>query len=90
MNDLKGYKKWAKPFDVFGVNALALYIGSWIMASLLDVIQVGPGDKAVGLKDWFFNNCLLPIADPINASLIFALLFVGMWILFWKKIYIKV
>ena len=94
VNDLKGYKKWAKPLDVFGVNALALYIGSWIMASLLELIPAGGGKEAISLKQWFFNG-LLTIAEPINASLIFALLFIGvwlgiLWVLYAKKIYIKV
>ncbi|HKY27404.1 MAG TPA: heparan-alpha-glucosaminide N-acetyltransferase domain-containing protein, partial [Pyrinomonadaceae bacterium] len=25
--DIKGYRRWAKPFEVFGLNAIALYVG---------------------------------------------------------------
>lgn len=94
VNDLKGYKTWAKPLEVFGVNALALYVGSGIAAKLLDIIKVGGGPDAMPLKAWFYDS-LATVFEPINASLAFALLFVGvwlgiMWILYWKRIYIKV
>ena len=36
---LKGYRKWSVPFLIFGSNAIALYIGSTIMAKVLDIIR---------------------------------------------------
>lgn len=94
--DIKGYTAWTKPFVIFGVNALALYIGSGIMARLMGMIKVpGPDGKATSLHGWIFNNIFLPFAEPINASLAFAVCFVLlwlflMWLLYRKKIYIKV
>ena len=38
--DIKGYKRWSKPFVVFGVNALALFVFSGIMARALGWIRV--------------------------------------------------
>lgn len=93
--DMKGYKKWAKPFVIFGVNAIALYIGSWIMAVILDSIQVAGADgNSVSLKEFIYNN-LLSIASPINASLIYAISYILvwlflMWLLYRKRIFIKV
>jgi len=94
VNDLKEYRTWAKPFEVFGVNALALYIGSAIMAKLIDRIPVGSGPGAMSLKEWCYTS-LLGFLEPINASLLFALLFIGLWLaimwpLYSKRIYIKV
>lgn len=93
--DIKAYKTWAKPFVIFGVNAIALYIGSWIMAVILDSIQVSGADgNSISLKEYIYNSLLL-IASPVNASLIYAISFILvwlflMWILYRKKIFIKV
>ena len=95
--DIKGYRKWAWPFVVFGMNALALFAFSGIMARLLGMIRVaGPeGGKDITLQQWIFNTFFLSWASPINASLAFAICFILfwlflMWLLYRKNIYIKV
>jgi predicted acyltransferase len=94
--DIKGYKLWTKPFVIFGVNALALFVGSGIMGRLLGLIKVpGPEGNSISLQPWIFTNVFLPLASPINASLIYAICFILlwlflMWLLYRKKIYIKV
>ena len=94
--DIKGYKKWTKPFVIFGVNALALYVGSGILARILTLIKLtGEDGKQVTLQGAIFNNFFLPFASPVNASLMFALVYIGfwlflMWLLYRKEIYIKV
>lgn len=93
--DIKHYEAWAKPFVIFGVNAIALYIGSWIMAVFLDIIPMtGAEGNQISLKESIYNS-LLTVASPVNASLIFAISFVLvwlflMWLLYRKKIYIKI
>ncbi len=93
--DLKGYRKWSKPFLIFGVNALALYIGSWIMSVVLDVIQLSKSDgEAISLQQWIYENIFLPLAEPINASLMYAVSFILvwlflMWLLYRKRMFIK-
>ncbi|MDQ3634888.1 MAG: DUF5009 domain-containing protein [Acidobacteriota bacterium] len=89
--DIKGYKKWTKPFVIFGVNALALFVGSGIMAKCMYLIKVGENT----LQGWIFDNIFLQIASPINASLLYAVSFILfwlflMWLLYRKNIYIKV
>jgi predicted acyltransferase len=95
--DVKGYKRWALPFVVFGVNALALFVFSGIMARLLGMVRVaGPETgKDITLQQWVFSNLFLSWATPINASLAYAICFILfwlflMWLLYRKRIYIKV
>lgn len=94
--DIKGYKLWTKPFLIFGVNALALFVGSGVMARILGLIKVpGPAEQTISLQQWIFTNIFLPIASPINASLMYAICFILvwlflMWLLYRKQIYIKV
>jgi predicted acyltransferase len=95
--DIKGYKAWAKPFVVFGMNALALFAFSGIMARLMGMVRVAGLDegKDISLQQWVFNNLFLSWASPINASLAYAICFILfwlllMWLLYRKDIYIKV
>ena len=96
--DIKGYKFWTKPFVIFGVNALALFVGSGVMARLLGLIKVGdPNAEGVrlSLQQFIFNNFFLSWTSPINASLAYAVCFILvwlflMWLLYRKKIFIKV
>lgn len=96
--DIKGYKAWTKPFVIFGVNALALFVGSGVMARLLGIIKVGEAGSdgnRLSLQQWIFNNLFLSWASPINASLAYAICFILvwlflMWLLYRKNIFIKV
>ncbi|HET6889516.1 MAG TPA: DUF5009 domain-containing protein [Pyrinomonadaceae bacterium] len=94
--DIKGYRRWAKPFEVFGMNAIALYVGAGLMAELLGVIRwTGPDGNRISLQSWIYNNLFASWASPINASLAFAITFVLvwlglMWILYHRKIFLKV
>ncbi|MGH9933186.1 MAG: acyltransferase family protein [Pyrinomonadaceae bacterium] len=94
--DIKRYQRWAKPFVVFGVNAIALFVGTGVMARLLGLIQVPRGDGTdSSLQGWIFRTLFLSWASPINASLAFAICFILlwlglMWILYSRRIFIKV
>ncbi len=93
--DLKGYKRWAKPFVIFGVNALALFVFSGILARLMGMIKLaGPDGKEVTLQQWIFNLYLFAFS-PINASLAYAVSYILfwlflMWLLYRRRIFIKV
>lgn len=94
--DMKGYRRWAKPFVIFGVNALALFVGSGLLAKTMGIIKVASAEgKSISLQKWIFDNLFLPFAAPINASLAYAVTFILfwlflMWLLYRKRIYIKV
>jgi predicted acyltransferase len=94
--DIKGYKRWAKPFVIFGVNALALYVLSSLMARILGFIEMPRLDGRTGdLKTFIYERIFATWLSPINASLAFALAYVLLWlglmtILYRRKIFIKV
>ena len=94
--DMKSYRRWAKPFVVFGVNAIALFVGSGLMARLLGLIKVSRGDATrIALKTWIYDRFFLSWAPPYSASLMFAIVFILlwlglMWILYKRKIFIKI
>ncbi|MEP6820279.1 MAG: DUF5009 domain-containing protein [bacterium] len=93
--DIKKYQRWAKPFVVFGVNAIVLFFGTGVMARVMGLIKLPWGDRQISLQGWIFQKLFIPWAAPINASLAFAICFILlwlglMWILYSRKIFIKV
>ena len=89
--DIKGYRRWTKPFEVFGLNAIALYVVADLLASMLGLIKVGEAP----LGGWLYDRVFMSWASPINASLAFAICFVLvclalMWILYNRRIFLKV
>ena len=94
--DVKGYRRWAMPFVVFGVNAIILYVLSSIMATALDLPLLKNADgSAEGVKAYTFNHFFASWASPVNASLLWGLAFVLFWwllmlALYKRKIFIKV
>lgn len=94
--DIKGYTRWTKPFVIFGMNALALFVFSGLFARMIGIIKfAGDDGKSVSLQGWIFNNVFLAVATPINASLAYAVCFILfwlllMWLLYRKRIWIKV
>jgi len=93
--DIRKYQSWARPFVVFGVNAIALYVGTALMARLMGLIKLPWGSETISLQGWIFQKLFLPWASPVNASLAYAIVFIllwlgVMWILYSRRIFIKV
>ena len=94
--DIQGYKAWAKPFVIFGVNALPLFVFSGIMARMLGAYRVtGAEGQPVSVQKWIFDNIYLSIAQPVDASLMYAISFILlwlflMWLLYRRRIFVKV
>ena len=94
--DIQGHKKWAHPLLVFGMNPLFLYVLSGIVAKLLGIIKVTSfSGKSVSLKSFLYQDLIVPWAGELNGSLVFAILFVLFFgaigfVLYWKKIFIKI
>ena len=92
--DVKGYKRWSRFFETFGINPLFMYVLGAVLSIIIGNIMVYAGGKTISLKGYIYNNLLQPVFGDYPASLVYALLFVGFnWIfgyyLYKKKIYIK-
>ena len=94
--DIQGYKKWIKPFVVFGTNAIFAYVLSGIIAKLFYSIKwTTDGDTTVTLGGWLYQNIFLTILPDYPASLAYAIMNVllvytaTLW-LYRNKVFIKV
>ncbi|MDT5262620.1 MAG: hypothetical protein QOC61_1624 [Acidobacteriota bacterium] len=94
--DIKGYKRWAKPFVIFGTNALALYFLAELSANLISIISFTRADGSrAALQTIIYDNLFASWAAPLNASLAFAVCTVLFWLgvmslLYRRRIFIKV
>lgn len=97
--DIRGVKGWTKPFQVFGLNPLIIYVLSGLLVKvMLFIIKWEDADgKTRNAYSWLYNDlfaAMLPNQLKF-ASLLFALTIVGFcWLvgygLYKKKIVIKV
>jgi predicted acyltransferase len=94
--DIKGIKKWAYPFMVFGTNPIFLFVASGIAARFMNMIRISnESGGTMGLKTRLYRNLFASWASPLNASLFFAICYVFIWFLimtpmYRKKIFIKI
>jgi predicted acyltransferase len=94
--DVKGWKRWSKPFEWLGTNAIALFVGATLATLLLLWIKLtGDDGKRRSLYGTIFKTVFDHFADPRIGSLLFALSFCAAWmavgaVLYRKRIFIKV
>ena len=93
--DIRGWRRGIKPFCVYGMNAITVFVLSGIVGRLLYLVKWPAGETVITLKEWLVNSLFLPWLSPLNASLAYALCFVfisylAMYYLYKKQIFIKV
>ena len=92
--DVKGYKKWSRFFESFGINPLFMYVLGGVLGILFGSIPM-PGADGVSIKGFLYGECLKPWLGDTAGSCVYALIFVAInWCigyqLYKRKIYIKI
>ena len=65
--DLKGYRRWALPFVVFGTNALAVFFLTGLCPRLVNWIKVtGADGKPEGLLNYLYQTLFASWMSPIS------------------------
>jgi predicted acyltransferase len=88
--DVQGWRKWAKPFAIYGMNAIAVFMLAGLLGRILPAIKVpGAAGKSVALQAFLYDHLCAPfaspdtapffglLASPKNASLMWALMYVS-------------
>jgi predicted acyltransferase len=94
--EFKNWRKgWTYPWVVFGSNAIVAYLVSELLPGILDLFHVSDGGHRVSPAGWFFRHVCAQIPDPgwaaFSWSFLFtAVCFVPVWVLYRKKIFLKV
>ena len=75
--DVRGHRRWARPLEAFGINAITVFFLSGLIPRILNLVKIGD----VGAQNWLYQNAIAPaFSDPYLASLAGALVCVG---IFW-------
>ncbi len=97
--DVIRFDFWTKPFVIFGVNPMVVFFFSGIIPRVLNIIKIpvaGSPEENPGLISWIYEYGIAPLfAEPKNASLAGALVYVLIWfIILWffyrRKLIFKV
>lgn len=89
--DVHGRSRWSKPFIWYGMNAIAIYVLSGLLARLLSVVQVGDGS----LQAYLYEGIFAGLGTPEFSSMLFALTWVAgfgalAWWMYRRDMFIKV
>lgn len=84
--------RWTKPVLIFGMNAIAAYFFSEFVAKILESVRLSSG---ITVQQWLYQNIFAPVANPANASLLYALVYVlfcwvAMAVLYRKRWFLKI
>lgn len=95
MVEVKGVTRGVQPFIVFGSNSLFVFVASGIMVKTILRITATYRTEDVTLYTFLYKTIFVPLAGDLNGSLLFAISWIGvwlgiLWILYWKKVFIKI
>ena len=94
--DVRGYRRWATPFIVYGMNPIVAYVLSTLIAKEMLLWRVSRGDGTVlDLHNYVFESIFLPLARPVDASLLYAVAYTFVWlgvaaVLYRNRVLIKI
>ena len=89
--EVRGWRRWGAPFLWYGSNALAVFaLSTWVGKYTITHYVHG-----MQMQRWIYQRWFAPLAQPINASLLYALAYVItflvlVWILYRRKLFIKI
>ena len=92
--DVRGWHSWARTFVILGVNALALYALSSLLASTLGNVTMPGAGPDVSVQSWIYHRWFVPLASPRNASLLYAVanlavLFAVLLLMYRRRLFLR-
>lgn len=92
--DIKGYSKWGLPFKFVGMNAILAFVMSGALDAILFRIKISSNGSQISIKDFLFSNYFDSWMSTINASMVYSLVNVLIWlfvtyVLYKRKIFLK-
>jgi predicted acyltransferase len=93
--EVKGWRRWSKPFEIFGINAITAYLLHVVFLKIQNLIHLPRMDGTPGNLRFYISEHLFGWTCLQNASLFYALSYTLLWgFVLWtldrRKIYIKI
>lgn len=77
--EIKRWRSVSRPFEIFGLNAIAAFVGSGLVGRLLNRTHIGSGPDAPSTYKWIYETLFASWAGPMSGSLLFAIVTVALW-----------
>ncbi|MBD2570913.1 acyltransferase family protein [Anabaena lutea] len=95
MIEVRLIKRWSKPFEIMGLNAIALFVASVLLIKITAKTQLGTGETAISIYNWIYQNIFASWAGNFNGSFLFGIVTVLFWygvavLMYQKRWFIKV
>ncbi|GAA6623840.1 acyltransferase family protein [Scytonema sp. NUACC26] len=78
--EVRRIRRWSKPFEVMGLNAIAIFVASILLIKILVRTKIGAGEQALSTYEWIYQNLFASSMGTVNGSLLFAILTVLLWL----------
>ena len=94
--DVQQRDGWARPFTIFGTNAIAAFFGSTLLAKILLITKwTQPNGETISLQAWLYRHSFGAWLPDYVASLAWALTYLLLWlglmtVLYRRRIFLKV
>jgi len=90
MVDIQGWRRWTKPFVIYGLNPMVAFVGSGVLARVIySLVKVTYNGEQIPLQAAIYRSLFASWLAPVNASLAFAmayvLLFFGILTLLYRR-----
>lgn len=85
--DVKSKQRFTDWGVAYGINAITVFFLSGVIARIFNMIRFSYGGDSYTLKGWIYDVVLSSIASPINASLLYAIMWIVLFYLLaaWMK-----
>lgn len=78
--DVVRWDRWTPPFQAFGMNPLAAFVGGELLARIIhSSLKVKSEGHRIGLEEWLTRHVFSLVLEPRAASLLWAALYVTLW-----------
>ncbi len=94
--DVRGWRAWARPLEIHGMNAITAFVASGLLAKTLILWRVPDGDGGTtSAYARIYETAFASWAGPLNGSLAFAAAtvffwFAVAWAMYSRRIFIRV
>ncbi|HMC58859.1 MAG TPA: DUF5009 domain-containing protein [Candidatus Solibacter sp.] len=73
--DGRGYQRVVKPLAIMGMNAIVVYLASEFLDEAFGCIRWSSHGRTITLHQWLFDNLFAPLLSPINASMLYGIVY---------------
>ncbi|HBE20110.1 MAG TPA: DUF5009 domain-containing protein [Cyanobacteria bacterium UBA11149] len=77
--EVRKRREWGKPFEIMGVNAIAIFVMSVLMIKLMVKTNIGSGENAPTTYNWIYEHIFASWAGAMNGSFLFAVVTLLLW-----------